>query len=121
MGPAEQAGLVVEPGLVDLLVREVEGEPAALPLLSHVLRETWAVREGRTLTVAGYASTGGVRAAVARTAETLFHDLGPDDQLLLRQLMTRLVGTGEDSAPVRRRVPRHTMNRASAGTPFWSD
>lgn len=111
MGPAEQAGLVVEPGLVDLLVREVEGEPAALPLLSHVLRETWAVREGRTLTVAGYASTGGVRAAVARTAETLFHDLGPDDQLLLRQLMTRLVGTGEDSAPVRRRVPRHTIEQ----------
>ncbi len=40
-GPARRAGLRLEPGLVDLLVREVEGEPAALPLLSHVLRETW--------------------------------------------------------------------------------
>ena len=34
-GPARQAGLLLEPGLVDLLIREVEGEPGALPLLSH--------------------------------------------------------------------------------------
>ena len=40
-GPARQGGLILEPGLIDLLVREVEGEPGALPLLSHVLRETW--------------------------------------------------------------------------------
>ena len=47
-GPARQAGLLLEPGLVDLLVREVEGEPGALPLLSHALRETWsAARAGR--------------------------------------------------------------------------
>ena len=57
-GPAHQAGLLLEPGLVDLLVREVEGEPGALPLLSHALRETWAHREGRTLTVAGYQAIG---------------------------------------------------------------
>ena len=53
-GPARQAGLLLEPGLVDLLVREVEGEPGALPLLSHALHETWQRREGRTLTVDGY-------------------------------------------------------------------
>ena len=52
-GPARRAGLRLEPGLVDLLVREVEGEPAALPMLSHVLRETWERREGPTLTVDG--------------------------------------------------------------------
>ncbi|HYN29316.1 MAG TPA: BTAD domain-containing putative transcriptional regulator [Dermatophilaceae bacterium] len=111
VGPADQAGLRLEPGLVDLLVREVEGQPAALPLLSHVLRETWSVREGRTLTVAGYRSTGGVRGAVARTAETLFHDLDTRAQSLLAQLMTRLVSTGEDGAPLRRRVPRRSLDQ----------
>jgi hypothetical protein len=45
-GPARQAGLIVEPGLTDLLVREVENEPGALPLLSHALRETWLRRKG---------------------------------------------------------------------------
>ena len=71
-GPARRAGLRLEPGLVDLLVREVEGEPAALPLLSHVLRETWERREGPTLTVAGYRATGGIRQAVSRSAESLY-------------------------------------------------
>ncbi len=37
-GPAHQAGLLLEPGLVDVLARDVEGEPGALPLLSHALR-----------------------------------------------------------------------------------
>ena len=32
-GPAAAAGLRLESGLVDLLVRETEGEPGALPLL----------------------------------------------------------------------------------------
>lgn len=35
--PARATGLLLESGLVDLLVREVEGEPGALPLLSHAL------------------------------------------------------------------------------------
>jgi len=40
-GPARQSGLFIEPGLVDLLVREVRDDPGALPLLSHALLETW--------------------------------------------------------------------------------
>jgi DNA-binding SARP family transcriptional activator/WD40 repeat protein len=105
LGPAEQAGLRLEPGLVELLVREVLGEPAALPLLSHVLQETWALREGRTLTVAGYHSTGGVQGAVSRSAEAVYDELGPDERHLLKQVMTRLVTTGEEGVPARRRVP----------------
>ena len=52
--PATRAGLRVEPGLVDVLVREVAGEPGALPLLSHALRATWEARDGRTLTLDAY-------------------------------------------------------------------
>ena len=50
----------------------MQGEPGALPLLSHALRETWKRREGRTLTVAGYRATGGIRGAVAQSAERLY-------------------------------------------------
>ena len=76
-GPARQSGLRVEPGLADLLVREVEGEPGALPLLSHALQETWKRREGRTLTAAGYSASGGIRNAVAQSAERVYTDSGP--------------------------------------------
>ena len=57
--PALRAGLRLEPGLVDVLLRDSEGEPGALPLLSHALVETWKRRDGNVLTVDGYRETGG--------------------------------------------------------------
>lgn len=105
-GPARRAGLRLEPGLVDLLVGEVEGEPSALPLLSHVLRETWDHREGPTLTVDGYRATGGIRHAVAQSAETLYDSLDHAQRQGLRSLMLRLVMPTEGGDPVRARVPR---------------
>jgi WD40 repeat protein/DNA-binding SARP family transcriptional activator/energy-coupling factor transporter ATP-binding protein EcfA2 len=108
-GPAKQAGLLVEAGLVDLLVREVEGEPGALPLLSHALRETWANREGRTLTVAGYQASGGIRGAVARSAEEIYEQVPEDQRPVLRELMLRLVTPGVAGEPVRSRMPRRLV------------
>ncbi|MEO6411694.1 MAG: BTAD domain-containing putative transcriptional regulator [Pedococcus sp.] len=108
-GPAAQAGLRLEPGLVDLLVREVEGEPAALPLLSHVLRQTWKGREGNTLTVACYSATGGIREAISQSAEGLFRELTPGQQGVLRDLMVRLVAADDVGEPVRQRVLRRSV------------
>ena len=105
-GPARRAGLRLEAGLADLLVRDVEGEPAALPLLSHVLRETWARREGPTLTVAGYRATGGIRSAVSQSAEKLYDAMDAAQRIRLRTLLLRLVMPTEDGAPVRARVLR---------------
>jgi len=113
-GPAAQAGLRLEPGLSDLLIREVSGEPAALPLLSHVLRQTWRHREGATLTVQGYAATGGVREAVAQSAEGLFRRLDPQGQAIVRELMLRLVSPGEGGDPVRTRVARRVVTGDAA-------
>ena len=95
-GPARRAGLRLEPGLVDLLVRDVEGEPAALPMLSHVLRETWERREGPTLTVDGYRATGGIRYAVSQSAETLYDAMDESQRGRLRSLLLRLVMPTED-------------------------
>jgi len=86
-GPARAAGLILEPGLVETLLRELGAgngsagpgagvaapyDPGALPLLSHALQATWEHRVDRTLTVAGYQATGGIRGAVATTAEATF-------------------------------------------------
>jgi WD40 repeat protein/DNA-binding SARP family transcriptional activator len=108
-GPARQAGLIVEPGLTDLLVREVENEPGALPLLSHALQETWLRREGRTLTVAGYQASGGIRQAVAQSAESLYGELDPDQRRALHDLLLRLVSPGTEGEPVRSRLPRRQV------------
>ncbi len=108
-GPARRAGLRLEPGLVDLLVREVEGEPAALPLLSHALRETWERREGPTLTVGGYRATGGIRQAVARSAESVYDAMDATQRSQLRNLLLRLV------MPTRGRRRRASAGAASEG------
>jgi WD40 repeat protein len=103
--PARLGGLRLEPGLVELAVRDVAGEPGALPLLSHALRATWERRDGRTLTVAGYRESGGAAAAVAQTADELVGSMSPEQRHLTRNAFVRLAELGEGSAATRRRVP----------------
>ena len=111
--PAGQVGLVLEPGLVDLLVRDVLGEPGGLPLLSHALAETWEHREGMVLTVEGYSATGGIRGAVAQSAERLYDSLSAADRVALRSVLHRLVTPTPTGDPTAARVP----TRVFAGTP----
>lgn len=108
-GPAAQAGLRLEPGLTDLVVRDVHGEPGALPLLSHVMRQTWLRREGATLTVQGYHASGGVRQAVAQSADGLYERLDGQQRALLRDLMLRLVALAPDGEPMRARLRRSLL------------
>jgi WD40 repeat protein/class 3 adenylate cyclase/energy-coupling factor transporter ATP-binding protein EcfA2 len=102
--PARLAGLRLEPGLVELAVREVAGEPGALPLLSHALHATWARRDGRTLTVAGYRETGGVASAIAQTADAVVASLPPEQRQIARSVFLRLTELGDGAAESRRRA-----------------
>ena len=108
-GPSAQVGLRIEPGLVDLLVRDCEGEPGALPLLSHALAETWQRRDGRVLTVEGYRATGEIRGAVARSADRLYVSLPAEQRAKLRSLLLRLVSSSVDGEPVRSHVFTRTL------------
>ncbi|MCL4261641.1 MAG: WD40 repeat domain-containing protein [Anaerolineae bacterium] len=102
--PAARAGLVFEEGLVDLLLRDVGDEPGNLPLLSHVLLETWARREGDRLTLAGYTAAGGVHGAIAKTAESTYQQLTPTQQPIARNIFLRLTELGEGTQDTRRRA-----------------
>ena len=108
-GPARNAALLLEPGLVDLVVRDVLDEPGALPLMSHSLRQTWTHRHGRTMTVAAYRETGGIRGAVAQSAEALYADIDAGQRLKLRDLMLRLVSPLDSGEPARARLPRNLL------------
>jgi DNA-binding SARP family transcriptional activator len=103
--PAAHEGWFIEPGLVDLILREVGREPGALPLLSHTLLETWKRRSGRWMTLKGYAESGGVHGAIARTAELVFNrQLSSEQQAVARQIFLRLTELGEDMSGTRRRA-----------------
>lgn len=100
--PAARAGLRLEPGLVELIVRDAADRRTTLPHVSHALEETWARREGATLTVAGYEASGGITGAIAQSAETLYRSLDAQSAAACRSLMLRLVHRGADGASMRR-------------------
>ncbi len=108
--PALHRGWEFEPGLVELILQDVGGtagnspEPGALPLLEHALLETWKHRQGRCLTLAGYAAAGGVRGAIAHTADGVFSQLSEQEQLLTRRIFLRLTELGEGTQDTRRRA-----------------
>jgi WD40 repeat protein/class 3 adenylate cyclase len=105
--PAQVAGLRLEPGLVELMLRDLAREPGSLPLLSHALLETWRRRSSRTLTLAGYEESGGVRGAIAHTAETVWNaQLTPEQRTVARRVFLRLTELGEGTEDTRRRVAR---------------
>ncbi|MCC3777848.1 helix-turn-helix domain-containing protein [Streptomyces sp. UNOB3_S3] len=107
VAPAREAGLKVEPGLVEVLLRDIGLTPVgtgdtgvpgagALPLLSHALLGTWQHRENATLTVAGYRLTGGVSGAVAATAERAYTSLGPEQRVVAQRVLLQLVHVGAE-------------------------
>jgi WD40 repeat protein/class 3 adenylate cyclase len=103
--PARRVGLRVESSLVDALVGEVVDEPGGLPLLSTALVELWQIRDESWLRLNAYQQTGGVRTAVARLAESSYHQLSEPERDAAMTIFLRLIAQGEGDSAVRRRVP----------------
>ncbi|MGV9295986.1 nSTAND1 domain-containing NTPase [Amycolatopsis sp. NPDC003676] len=122
-GPAKSVGLQLEPGLVDLIVRDVGAGAArthtgsaeslhdagVLPLLSHALLATWQHRQPGRLTVEAYQAARGIRGAVAATAERVWGDLDERGQTAARAILLRLVRVSEDMRDTRRRSTRQQL------------
>jgi WD40 repeat protein len=115
-GPAKAVGLELEPGLAELIVREVSADgprgahdAGVLPLLSHALLVTWQRRKAGRLTLAGYRAAGGIQGAVAATAERAWSGLDPAARTAARLLLLRLVRLGEDTQATRRRGTRRQL------------
>ncbi|MCU1680891.1 MAG: hypothetical protein JWQ81_1630 [Amycolatopsis sp.] len=121
-GPAKAVGLRLEPGLTDLLLRDLgvadnasgnaqQGKysSGALPLLSHALLATWQRRDSGELTIAGYLAAGGIHGAVAATAEQAWADLEESGRAVVRAMLLRLVRVDRDGQDTRRTMPRQAL------------
>ncbi|WP_416979605.1 hypothetical protein [Streptomyces sp. T028] len=108
--PAAATGFLVERELTARLVDEVLAEPGGLPMLSHALLETWQRRRSRTLTVAAYEAAGGVRGAIAATAEKVYGQLDAEARTAARRLLLRMVEPGRDAPDTRRPLTRAELD-----------
>ena len=113
--PARRAGVEMESGLTERLLRDLGRETntdaesfhhaGALPLLSHALLATWERANQQTMTLADYEAVGGIGGGVARTAEQVFAGLDDEGRRFARQLFVRLVLVADDTGDTRRRLP----------------
>jgi len=105
-GPAERAGVRLEPGLATQIIADVSEQPGALPLMEYALTQLFERRSGALLTLEAYQALGGALGALARRAEELYGGLDQFSQEMARQLFLRLVRVGSSSAEdTRRRLP----------------
>ena len=123
--PAARHGVVFEQGLVEEIIKDVQGQAGSLPLLQYTLDLLWqeeARKDGladRHLNTRAYRELGGVRGALQKRANEIYGSFGDGTdakaaspkQEIVRQIFLRLVdlaGEGSNDAawrPVRRRAP----------------
>lgn len=89
--PAQVAGLEFEPGLVDVILSDVEAQPGNLALLEYALTELWNLRDGRRLTHGAYREGGGVSGSIGNRAEKVYGGLSDKGRKAARTLFKRLV------------------------------
>ncbi|MFC8519530.1 hypothetical protein [Streptomyces sp. NPDC057257] len=108
--PAAARRHVVERALTARVVADVADEPGGLPLMAHALREVWRRRTAKTLTLAAYEAVGGVRGAVAHTAEAVYGECTPAEAAAVRSLLLRLVKPGDGTEDTRRPAARAELD-----------
>ncbi len=116
--PAQLSGGDIEPGLVDLLVREVADQPGALPLLQYALAELWnsSRKSGQSkLTTAAYRALGGWEGALSRRADAVLAEFkNTPQEKLCRELFLRLVQPGEGTEDTKRLVRWAELSRVNS-------
>ncbi|HKB06224.1 MAG TPA: WD40 repeat domain-containing protein [Gemmataceae bacterium] len=89
--PARRVGLQFDDGLVDRLLFDVQGDPAAVALLRFSLIRLWDAREGNRITHQIYDRLGGGRLAVASRAEEVYCERTPEEQVAAKAILLRLI------------------------------
>ncbi|MEP0786237.1 GAF domain-containing protein [Trichocoleus sp. DQ-A1] len=110
--PAELVGFKFEEGLVEALLQDVLGEPAALPLLQFTLLKLWDNRERNRVTWETYKRLGGGRQALARSADEFYEQLIPEEQVTVKRILLRMVRPTEGLEVTSNRIQRKTLYQA---------
>ena len=107
--PAALIGLKFEDGVVDALLNDILGEPAALPLLQFTLLKLWEHRERNRVTWETYKKLGGGRQTLARSADEFYNSLILEEQITMRRILLKMVRPGEGLEITSNRIPRTVL------------
>ncbi len=118
--PAAHHGVVFEAGLVEVIIKDVQGQAGYLPLLQYTLNRLWEeelqtgdMQQERTLHTTTYLRLGGVRGALQQHVDAIYQRLQQEgNHLATQRIFLKLVEIGGDAEsgtdwkPVRRRAKR---------------
>ncbi len=110
--PAELIGLKFEDGVVNSLLQDILGEPAALPLLQFTLLKLWEHRERNRVTWDAYRRLGGGRLALANSADVFYDRLIPEEQITAKRILLRMVRLSDGLEVTSNRIRREMLYRA---------
>jgi WD40 repeat protein/transcriptional regulator with XRE-family HTH domain len=110
-GPAAEAGLAVEPALVQAVIDELSAGggglgSGVLPLMSQAMASSWEHREDAELTLRAYRRAGGVADAVNRSAQAAYDALTSRQKDVARLVFTQLAIITADGQVARRQCGR---------------
>ncbi|WP_414586422.1 NACHT domain-containing protein [Scytonema sp. PCC 10023] len=120
--PAAHHGVVFETGLVEEIIKDVQGQAGYLPLLQYTLNLLWETEakigsiNDRTLNISTYRKLGGVRGALQQRVDKIYEDLSAQEKIATQRIFLKLVdvggdeGSGTEWKPVRRRALRSEFN-----------
>ncbi len=116
--PAAHHGVVFETGLVEEIIKNVQGQAGYLPLLQYTLDLLWETEketgslQDRTLNITTYRRLSGVRGALQKHVDLIYSNFQQQEQLAVQRIFLKLVGIGGDEEsgtqwrPIRRRANR---------------
>jgi len=99
--PAARHGVVFEDGLVEEIIKDVQGQAGYLPLLQYTLNLLWEteVKTGdirdRTLNIRTYRDLGGVRGALQTHVNQIYEALSGEEQLAAQRIFLKIVKISE--------------------------
>jgi hypothetical protein len=119
-GPAEAAGLRIDPALTDIILGDLrvasrDRSAGVLPLLSQAMALTWEHRERDRLASRGYAQAGGVSHAVQTGADRAYNALPAGQQALAPDVLRSMTVASRDGGLARRPVTRDDLYTALPG------
>ncbi len=102
--PAQVTGYVLEPQLVDDILREAAQEPGSLPLVAYALKQLFERRRERTFTGEAYKAIGGVVGAIGTQADQVMAGLDEEARGAFDTVFAELVRLDRERPPTRKRT-----------------
>lgn len=89
--PAKRVGLVFDPGVIDQILINIQGEPRALPLLQFTLRRLWRLRVRNRITREALEACGAGTSAIVKAMDAVYWEQNEKQRVVFQSVLLEMV------------------------------